>query len=323
MLFERDPSTIISSKTVNKVDSETRDSFWIDGLPRGEYEYGFKLEWGCNQTYIFPKKVHISVSALTKRPTVSVPPLGMTEGQRVTFKCRAYESCSQRVRIYWKWTKADGQSTVLRDKYFHRDNRLMMLHLTEDHHNTNISCVAEHKYDVVETTVPLTVKFSPKIQNNSHCTVEGELLVCVCFSRGNPPPPITWPLKTLTDYSVSSSSSFLTVSSTITVPAANYHNATVKCISSNEIGQAETETVIQNSTANFQLNYVNTSFDAVLPWITAVCFSLNLVLITILAFYIYKRGKRKKRKLQENRTYASLRRGDIEQEYSVISPSPR
>ena len=95
---------------------------------------------------------------------------------------------------------------------------------------------------------------SPKIQNNSHCTVEGELLVCVCFSRGNPPPPITWPLKTLTDYSVSSSSSLQTVSSTITVPATNYHNTTVKCISSNEIGQAETEIVIQNSTANFQLN---------------------------------------------------------------------
>ena len=62
MLFERDPSTIIATKTVSKVDSETRDNFWINGLPRGEYEYGFKLEWGCNQTYIFPKKVHISVS---------------------------------------------------------------------------------------------------------------------------------------------------------------------------------------------------------------------------------------------------------------------
>ncbi|KAI3371144.1 hypothetical protein L3Q82_023773 [Scortum barcoo] len=46
----------------SEVEYGTKDTFVLNDLPRGEYEYGFKLEWECNQTYIFPKKVQISVS---------------------------------------------------------------------------------------------------------------------------------------------------------------------------------------------------------------------------------------------------------------------
>lgn len=94
----------------------------------------------------------------------------------------------------------------------------------------------------------------PKILSDSQCIVGGKRLVCVCISRGNPLPPISWPLAFLTDFSVTSSSSVQTVNSTITMPAADNHNTTVKCISRNELGQAEIEISLQNYTENMVPN---------------------------------------------------------------------
>lgn len=102
--------------------------------------------------------------------------------------------------------------------------------------------------------VSFSLSVPPKIVNGSQCMVEGKLLVCVCISRGNPLPPITWPSATLTDFSVTSSSSIQTVTSTITMPAAVFHNTTVKCISSNKLGQAEIEIPIQNNPKNLKSN---------------------------------------------------------------------
>lgn len=60
--FKKDPETNVDIEVVNKMKPESKNTLRILGLPRGEYEYGFKLEWGCNQTYIFPKRLQISVS---------------------------------------------------------------------------------------------------------------------------------------------------------------------------------------------------------------------------------------------------------------------
>lgn len=61
MLFKGDPSNIVITENIKNKDSNTQDFFSME-LPQGEHEYGFKLEWGCNQTYVFPQKVHVSVS---------------------------------------------------------------------------------------------------------------------------------------------------------------------------------------------------------------------------------------------------------------------
>lgn len=60
--FKGDPQNTASIKQYYNIGSELKGALTINGLPRGEYEYGFKLEWGDNQTYIFPKRVWISVS---------------------------------------------------------------------------------------------------------------------------------------------------------------------------------------------------------------------------------------------------------------------
>lgn len=324
--FQQDPQVNVNIEVVNNMESESENTLRIDGLPRGEYEYGFKLEWGCNQTYIFPKRLRISVSELTRKPYVWVLP--MKEGEAATLTCIPYELCSDRGEVHWNWTKADGQHEVQHDhsyyyRYFSGGKSRYDFIPTADDHNSNITCVVEYSYSTVETTVTLTVKFPPRILNGSQCLVDGKLLVCVCMSRGNPPPPITWPLASLTEYSVTSSSSILTVNSTFTMPLADYYNSTVKCISSNELGQAEIEIPLQNYTENYWSDWREKA-DTNLTWIAAVSFSLNLILLTSLIICAYKRRKNTQKNLcEENNTYASLKRADVQQEYSIISPQPR
>lgn len=60
--FKGDPENGVSVTVVDNNESQRKDYFRIEGLPRGEHEYGFLLEWECNQTYIFQKRVRISVS---------------------------------------------------------------------------------------------------------------------------------------------------------------------------------------------------------------------------------------------------------------------
>lgn len=86
----------------------------------------------------------------------------MTAGLATTLKCLPHRSCSGRPRISWKWTKADGQSVDFYghyDHYFNRfRNQVLRVTPTADHHNTNITCVVEYNYDVVNTSVTLNVK---------------------------------------------------------------------------------------------------------------------------------------------------------------------
>lgn len=91
---------------------------------------------------------------------------------------------------------------------------------------------------------------APKFQNGTQCVVKGKLLVCVCISWGNPPSPITWPEASLTDFSITSNSSGLTVKSTLIMKAADTNNTTIKCSSSNKLGQRERDIEIGNYTEN-------------------------------------------------------------------------
>ncbi|XP_008409241.1 sialic acid-binding Ig-like lectin 6 [Poecilia reticulata] len=338
MLFKGDPSNVVDTKVVSNMNRDAKDPFSITTLPPGEYKYGVKLEWGCNQTYVFPKRIHISISALTT-PTVVFRP--MVEGQRTQLTCLAPMPCSGEVFLFWKWTNADGQSRR-KDNNFddydymrwqmrfgprrRQNNKFILVYPTADDHNTNITCTATYGHGVAETTVTLTVKFSPRILNSSHCTVKGELLVCVCTSWGNPLSPVVWPLETLTDHSVTSFSDAQRVSSTLTMPAAKYHNATVKCMSRNELGQAESEIPIQNSTEPARVNSFPESSEgchSALPWLTGVCFALNLVFVAVFICIYQRSRKQQKESREEADTYATLRKADMEEAYSTISPQNR
>ncbi|XP_041650874.1 sialic acid-binding Ig-like lectin 16 [Cheilinus undulatus] len=318
--FRGDPHNTVETKEVKNAESRTKDVFRIRGLPAGEFEYGLKVEWECNQTYVFPTRVRVSVSALTESPRVFIPDL--EEGRLDSLLCFAPRLCSARPKIHWTLTTADGKNTPLSEKYYEWERgRDLHFRPTAHLHNSNITCVVEYDNNLVTTrTATLNVRFAPRILNGSQCVVKGKQLVCVCISRGNPPSPITWPLASLTDFSVTSYSSGLTVDSTISMPAADYHNTSITCISSNRVGQTQREIPIRNQTVNFKSDEKQSS-SAALIWITAVSVSLNLVLLISLIVCIHKRGKTSQEKPQEEmNTYASLNRAQVEQDYSVISP---
>ncbi|XP_028287467.1 uncharacterized protein LOC114452384 [Parambassis ranga] len=313
--FNRDPSNIVTTTAVSELKAQTRDIFFMRGLAQGEYQYGLQLEWGCNQTFVFSKRIHIQVSALKKKPYIRMPV--MTEGQPAVLLCETLQLCTGTGLTRWEWTKAEGQSPLILDY-----GALLRLTPTEEYHNTHITCVANYTYAVVNTTVAVTVKFPPKILNVSKCMVTGEQLVCVCVSRGDPLPVVSWPLLTFTEYSSSSSSRLQQVNSTITLPASHYNNATLRCMSSNELGHTETEIPLQIYTENSKANDVSVlKSDAAYAWIVVgVSLSLNVVLITILIICARKRGKsRQKEPCEEMNTYASLNVADVGQLYSVIS----
>ena len=69
--FQGDPQNKKTHIEQNKIvvtheQSGTRHRVKMKSLPQGEYEFGFKLEWGCDQMYVFPKKVQIIVSGEKK-----------------------------------------------------------------------------------------------------------------------------------------------------------------------------------------------------------------------------------------------------------------
>ncbi|XP_034541799.1 uncharacterized protein LOC117814521 [Notolabrus celidotus] len=316
--FRGDPQNTVSRRVVQNQD--TKHVFSMDSLPQGEYEYGFKLEWECNQTYVFPTKVRVSVSSLMRKPEVLVPEL--EEGQTTALQCYPAHLCYTRAKIHWKGLKA-AEKYYEFERGFRRGQ--IIYTPTADDHNTNITCVAEYDNNVVaEKTVTLIVKFAPKFKNGSQCMVKGKLLVCVCISWGNPLSPITWPEASLTDFSINSYSNAQTVNSILTMNAADFYNTSVRCISSNELGLREIAIPIRKNTGDsVNLNECHPS-NVALPWITAVSVSLNLVLLISLIICIYKWGKRSQEKPQEEtNTYTSLKRAHVEQDYSVISPQPR
>ncbi|CAJ1056276.1 uncharacterized protein LOC117814521 [Xyrichtys novacula] len=323
--FRGDPENTVSSRLVRNAERRTTGVFNMDGLPHGEYEFGIRLEWGCNQTFIFPTTIRVSVSGLIQPPFVLVPML--TEGKTSRLRCLADTLCSAPTRITWTGTAVRKEWPPF-DRYDWRPHhRGFPLTPTADDHNTNVTCVAEYENNIVsEKTVTLIVKFAPRFLNGSQCVVKRELLVCSCISWGNPPPPITWPVDSLTDFSIKSHSKAEIVNSTLTFNAAEFYNTSIKCVSSNEVGQRKIEIKIQNYTETSK-NSVNPNTwqpCTALPWVTAVSVCLNLVLLISLIICIHKWCKRSKEKnSKEEDTYMALNRAQIETEYSVISPRRR
>ncbi|CAJ1056275.1 sialic acid-binding Ig-like lectin 11 [Xyrichtys novacula] len=325
--FRGDSQTTVSVTVVTNGE-ETKDLFKMDGLPCGEYEFGFKLEWECNQTYVFPTRVRVTVSALTQKPAVLVPPL--KEGKTSRLICYALPLCSARAKIRWKSTKT-SKNTSLMYSTVHMWQDEQDLYLTPsayDHNTATITCVVEYENNIVaERTITLNVQFEPRFLNGSQCVVKGELLVCSCISWGNPPSPITWPVASFTDFSIKSHRKAEIVNSTLTLNRSDFLDTSINCVSSSKLGQKQIQIQIQNYTENMKTskNSVNSNkkqtLKAGFSWILAVSVSLNLVLLSSLIFCIYKWGKRlQETQLGEMETYTDLNRAQVEQEYSVIFP---
>ncbi|XP_031646617.1 sialic acid-binding Ig-like lectin 14 isoform X1 [Oncorhynchus kisutch] len=163
-------------------------------------EYQFRLP-GSNTSQ---KKVKITVSALTQKPSVLTPPL--TEGKPATLTCTAPGMCSGTPpNITWTWRGTGDNITELRDNITIQEREDLTTMTTThfstltftpsaEHHNMMVTCqVTFQKKFQIEETVTLNVAYvkDPQITGNEMVKEDGTLDL-TCSVDSYPPSDITW-----------------------------------------------------------------------------------------------------------------------------------
>ncbi|XP_030630759.1 sialic acid-binding Ig-like lectin 14 [Chanos chanos] len=224
--------------------NERSCSIVINDLVEGENdgEYGFKLEWGAHQTYIFPERVRVSVTALSKKPSLHIPRLMV--GQPVTLSCEAPGRCSGATPdITWELnglpqraTPGNIMTSTGEVTYFSE----MLFIPKAKHHNTSVTCRVLFKGNVTtEITRTLTVNYRPRILSSSGCAVQQGITTCICISEGVPLPVIDWNMpeaKTGKNSVMMAESSHTMIKSTIILPSSNTPITKAVCVSKNAVG---------------------------------------------------------------------------------------
>uniref|UniRef100_A0A4W5LQ91 B-cell receptor CD22 n=1 Tax=Hucho hucho TaxID=62062 RepID=A0A4W5LQ91_9TELE len=150
-------------------------------------EYQFRLL----SSYTYSKKVKITVSALTQKPSVLTPPL--TEGEPATLTCTAPGFCSGTPpNITWTW-RGTGDNITEEDLTNVTTTHFSTLTFTPsaEHHNMMVTCqVSFQKKYQIEETVTLNVTY-PQITGNKTVKEDGALDL-TCSVDSYPPSDITW-----------------------------------------------------------------------------------------------------------------------------------
>ncbi|XP_073719461.1 uncharacterized protein [Misgurnus anguillicaudatus] len=112
------------------------------------------------------------------------------------------------------------------------------------HASTLILIPAEHVSGIKGISFAVIHFFSvaPRIRNTSSCSLWGDKLTCMCVSDGFPLADISWPLLDVAAdfYSIATSREDYSMSN-ISISGFSHLNSTVKCISKNELGEAQME----------------------------------------------------------------------------------
>ncbi|XP_036829582.1 sialic acid-binding Ig-like lectin 5 isoform X2 [Oncorhynchus mykiss] len=163
-------------------------------------EYQFRLP----SSYTYSKKVSITVSALTQKPSVLTPPL--TEGEPATLTCIAPGMCSGTPpNITWTWRGTGDNITELRDNTTIQEREDLTTVTTThfstltftpsaEHHNMMVTCQVtfQKKYQIEETvTLNVTYVKDPQITGNEMVKENGTLDL-ICSVDSYPPSDITW-----------------------------------------------------------------------------------------------------------------------------------
>uniref|UniRef100_A0A4W5QI78 B-cell receptor CD22 n=1 Tax=Hucho hucho TaxID=62062 RepID=A0A4W5QI78_9TELE len=157
-------------------------------------EYQFRLL----SSYTYLKKVKITVSALTQKPSVLTPPL--TEGEPATLTCTAPGFCyGTPPNITWTW-RGTGDNITEEDLTNVTTTHFSTLTFTPsaEHHNMMVTCQVsfQNKYQM-EETVTLNKLFAlkdvkdPQITGNKTVKEDGTLDL-TCSVDSYPPSDITW-----------------------------------------------------------------------------------------------------------------------------------
>ncbi|XP_035528153.1 immunoglobulin superfamily member 10-like [Morone saxatilis] len=122
----------------------------------------------------------------------------------------------------------------------------IVIHNVTAEHSGQYICTTKHVDTILTISADVTVTLFPKILKHSGCKVQSKVRTCVCISEGLPLPTIRWPLlKNHTEYSFITTVSNHTVNSTVSLSVKDHSNTVVECVSSNEIGEAKENLIVQ------------------------------------------------------------------------------
>ncbi|XP_066575219.1 sialic acid-binding Ig-like lectin 5 [Amia ocellicauda] len=179
------------------------------------------------------ESVTLEVKYSQRKPSVSHSPETVKEGEALTLTCNFY--CNPTANV--SWTKG-GATLSLKENSTELNYTIVNVTHTDAGEYT---CIAQdHAKKTVNTSIMVSVHYTPHILNGSGCTTEGDRLTCVCISQGHPLPSIEWrevTVSTDTPLSVSTASTNQSINSTIVLSANATANNSVLCVSSNEMGE--------------------------------------------------------------------------------------
>ncbi|XP_042168234.1 uncharacterized protein LOC112223834 isoform X2 [Oncorhynchus tshawytscha] len=236
-------------------------------------EYQFRLP----SSYTYPKKVKITVSALTQKPSVLTPPL--TEGEPATLTCTAPGMCSGTPpNITWTWRGTGDNITELRDNITIQEREdltnvttthfsMLTFTPTAKHHGTNVTCLVSFNGRIT-TKKTLTMNVAhvkePKI-SGCNTVREGDTLNLTCSDDSYPPSSsnITWSKKGTTALERNNSGRATLIISNMTREHAGEYVCTAQH-HSRSLMASTVVTVMLNSTISLPVrNHTNTTMECV------------------------------------------------------------
>uniref|UniRef100_A0A4W6C056 Ig-like domain-containing protein n=1 Tax=Lates calcarifer TaxID=8187 RepID=A0A4W6C056_LATCA len=159
-LLEPDLSHNNCSIIIN--DLKTSDSGLYQLRVGGTYK-------GKEDGFTFESKANVTVTGLSQKPTVMVPPL--TEGQQTTLTCTAPGLCSgSDPKITWMWRGAGEKNSPITGNITTNQGQTSTLTFnpSAEHHGTNLTCKVRFKWAVITKE---TVTLNVTCEYRTYCTL--------------------------------------------------------------------------------------------------------------------------------------------------------
>ncbi|XP_051812411.1 sialic acid-binding Ig-like lectin 14 isoform X4 [Acanthochromis polyacanthus] len=279
--------------------------------------------FGRPDGYTFSQRATVSVTDLTQKPSVMIPPL--TEGKQTTLTCTAPGLCSgSRPKISWMWREAGGNDSYITENIAvvktenltagtKRYRSTLDFSPSAEHHGTNITCkVSFNGGTTTEKTLTLNVNYVKKVQISGNRNLKkGETLNLTCSVESFPPSFVAWTKRNCMGSLIRNRRS-----STLVIPDVRAeHSGQYVC----EAMYMERPLLSYvNITVSLDLVINCGSCRPVLPWVVAGV-SLSVHVLVIILISCLWNSRKKVKPNQEDRTYMSLQRTDTSSEYEVIA----
>ncbi|XP_007553853.2 sialic acid-binding Ig-like lectin 7 [Poecilia formosa] len=226
----------------------------------------YKIRAGAADNCTHVSKANITVEVQEINITSEI---ALLEDKNMTLTCSVPAFCfGSKPQFTWMFGE-EGKKEMLAITDNNTEFMINMMNPTQSHtssltfkpsakhYNMIVTCKADFPGNTsIEKT--LNMSFSPRISSSSRCWTQSNLLTCVCISEGFPSPNITWSLlDSISEYSLSTNVSALSVTSNITVPLKKFSNFTVECVSRNNIGETKKNLSISKANQPGNSNHQN------------------------------------------------------------------